>query len=199
MGSIVCCLGMVQLAAAADATMPFKYRNTVNGVTIDGSEAFIGVAYLTTGAYCAANHRDPDGNKYVHAHLPDHFPFVPSGSTDNVTAQKSDWAWDAYYSSYTRVSGSTFSKNCFAYVAGSPTVMFYDGWTQFTTNSSQCEITTKPKSYGDSGHIIAITAIYTEFDPCVISESYEKNASGGVYSHEWLPEGQVASGEVTGC
>lgn len=190
---LIICLGMSQWTAeAVNCEMPFKYRNSQNGQTIEGTETFVDVGYLTTGTYCAANHRDPDGSKYNHAHLPHHFTFTPPGGSDQVTAEKSDWAWDADYTSYTRASGSTFSKNCFAHAAGSPEVMFHDGWTQFTAPSSKCENTSKGKSYGDAGHVVAITGIYTfpEASSCVISSTSEKNASSGVYTHGWLPIGQ---------
>ncbi len=174
--------------AAGGVTMPFRYRNTQAGATIQGEGTFQDVYYDGAGLYCAANHRDPDGNKYGHAHLPHAFPFVAGG--DTVTAGKSDWAWDAHYVSYTRDSGSTFTLNCFAHAAGAPTVMFHDGWTAWTNASTQCEVTTKTKSYGDAGHVIKIVSIYNfPEEPCVISQTTEKNASGGVYSHGWLPVG----------
>jgi hypothetical protein len=193
---VLCCTfsALSAGADAADVTMPFRYRNTQAGATIAGNATFVGVGYLTTGAYCAANHRDPDGNKYNHGHLPHGFDFANGG--DTVTAQKSDWAWDAHYASYTRVSGSTFQKNCFAHCTGAPEVMFHDGWTAFTNASTQCEVTTKRKSFGDAGHVREITGIQTYSETlCVISTTSEKNASSGVYTAAYALPGGYATGD----
>lgn len=179
--------------AAGNVIMPFRYRNAQNGATIQGNTTFANVYYDNAGAYCVANHRDPGGNKYGHGHLPAHFPFnVQNGpNVDNVTAGKSDWAWDAHYVSYTMASGSTFELNCFAHSTDAPTVMFHDGWTAFTDASTQCEATNKTKSYGDADHVIKITGTFIKVpeQPCLISSTSEKNASGGVYTHGWGPVG----------
>lgn len=150
------------------------------------------------GGYCVEDHRDPDGNKYEHGHLPHKFPFIIPANGDNVTEQKSDWAWDAHYVSYTMASGSTFAANCFCHCTGAPTVMFHAGWTAFTNDSNQCQATDKRKSYADIGHAIEITGTdtFSGKPTCVISSTSEKNGSGGVYTHGWLPVGIIADKPV---
>jgi hypothetical protein len=192
--ALIVCIGLTGGArissAAGNVIMPCRYRNAVGGATIHLNITFNNVLYNAAGAYCADNHRDPDGNKYEHGHLTD--IFAPAGFTagpDTVTAGKSDWAWNAYYTSYTFVSGSTFALNCYSYAVGSPTVTFQPGWEAFTNASTQCENTAQGKSQGDGGHCIKFTTVNCGTDPCVIDYTIEKNASGGVYEHGWLPVG----------
>jgi hypothetical protein len=178
-----------------DIVMPFYYRNTPDGTTYGGARLFEGAGYTAAGTYCAEDHRDPSGNRYVHAHLPFGFPF--SHGSDTVTSTKSDWAWTAIYDSYNMESGSTFELNCFAHAASAPTVMFHPGWEAFTPPSSVCEITPKRKSYGDEGHVVVITGIYSpKPGTCVISSTSEKIASGGVYTRGWLPLGTTTDQPV---
>lgn len=177
--------------------MPFRWRFTQNGDTHMGVRHFPHVVFRPSDpTYCCADHRDPSGNKYVHAHLPDGYPFcwLYGETIIQVSAQMSDWAWDGEYSGYDRHSGSTFSKNCFAYVSNAPTVMFADAWIyNFTLESSVSEDTLSPRSFGDADHVIRIVEtidIGTEGNPHhVVSRTSEKNASGGVYSCGWLPLG----------
>jgi hypothetical protein len=173
-------------AYAADGytLMPVRYRLTEDGNTIFYERRFDDTAWTPTGSYCTEDHRAPDNNRYEHSHLPHGFPFTHNGNT--VTVQKSDWAWDAYYSA-TRLSNSTFSKNCFAYAEGAPTVMFAAAWWNNFTNSAYLPDGT---SFGSVGHAIKIEGVYQ--NTCtswVISLTSEKNASGGVYRSGWLPLG----------
>jgi len=118
-------------AADSGTIMPARYRLTEDGEDIGPLFVLFPDTFWTpTGSYCSEDHRDPDGDRYEHSHLPHGFPFDHDGTT--VTAQMSDWAWDAYYAGQTRISNSTFSKNCFAYAEGAPTVMFAPGWFDFT-------------------------------------------------------------------
>jgi len=177
--------------AAGDTIMPAKYRLTKDGATIGPVWRLFKNSFYhpTIGTYCADDHRDPDGNRYEHSHLPHGFPFSDGGTT--VTVQMSDWAWDAYYGSSSRLSNSTFAKNCFAYAEDAPTVMFEPGWLAFTNPSSLKYAT----SYGTASHVIRIEAVvfkdwgtiyYCEW---VISETTEKNGSSGVYQEFYLPVG----------
>lgn len=203
--SVVCLLGWSSGRAwgqQGGVTMPFRYRNAQNGATIQGN-AQIQNCFWDGTAACPANHKDPGNNNYPHAHLPGLFPFnVQNG--DNVTTQKSDWAWDADYAGYTRVSGSTFELNCFGYASEAPTAMFKPGWETFTDASTQCENTNKTKSYGDDNHCIKITATQAaakhaaggEVCTCTIKSTIEKNASGGVYSKDWGAAGIDADKSV---
>lgn len=176
------------LAQAGWTFMPVKYRETENGDTIDTDCRFDDSFYHPTeGDYCEEDHRDPDGSKYEHSHLPHGFGFWHGQRQNWVTEEMSDWAWDAEYTSYTQESGSTFSLNCFAYAEDAPTVMFYEGWDDFTDSCSLQYAT----SYAESGHAVKIEDVYYHPLYCkyVISYTEEKNASGGVYSHGWLPLG----------
>ncbi len=177
----------------AQTYMPYRFCET------EGVEVFTGVWFDSSGTYCTEDHRTPDGDKYGHAHIPHHFLFIafpPGHSPKIVTEEKSDWAWRQYYVGFTEESGSTFSKNCFAYCTGAPTVMFHEGWTAFTNGSSTCDSSSGAKSYGDSSHVISITAIETyPEDFCAIKSTSEKNASGGVYSSTFaLPGGRGTGG-----
>jgi hypothetical protein len=186
-------------------TMPFKYRLSADGATVSDVRVFSGLAYSpNTPTYCCPAHLDPDGNKYLHAHLPHGFPFKWEAGDVTVTQQMSDWAWDAQYTNQTRQSSSTFSVNCFAHSCGAPTVMFDDAWTNnFTLPSSLEEATSKIRSFGHQSHVVRITSIHnrgTEQEPdYVVSASSEKNASGGVYSGGWLPLGLETFGTVRKC
>jgi len=182
--------------------MPFRYRTSENGTTNERLRIFRNAAIFDPGllpTYCCEDHRDPDGNRYQHAHLPHGFPFYHAGDNVEVTVQMSDWAWNYDYANQSRQSGSTFSKNCFAYACDAPTVIFYQAWyNNFTLPSSLGEITSSIRSYGDEGHVIRITDIDnigTEGNPeYVVSSSSEKNASGGVYAGAWLPLGMQPYG-----
>jgi hypothetical protein len=149
--------------------------------------------------YCTENHRDPDGKKYGHAHLPHFFPFNVrlGGEAVAVTVQKSDWAWDAHYAGYTKVSGSTFALNCFAYAVSAPTVMFLPGWEAFTAPSSLAEETAKTRSYGNQGHVVKILIIQDRGEGqnprYIVTSTIEKNASGGVYRKNWDPPNGAAT------
>ncbi|MHC4344997.1 MAG: hypothetical protein ACYSUP_09965 [Planctomycetota bacterium] len=167
--------------------MPARYRLTQDGDTIGPFlEEFPNTGWTPGGAYCSDDHRDPDGERYEHSHLPHGFPFTHNGNT--VTVQKSDWAWDPYYPNQTRISNSTFSMNCYAYAEDAPTVMFCDGWVAFTIGTSLPSGT----SLGTTGHARKIEAVY--YKSCaywVISQTAEKNASSGVYRGGWLPLGML--------
>ncbi|MEY4387426.1 MAG: hypothetical protein RLY20_2709 [Verrucomicrobiota bacterium] len=188
--ALLCCTGITHSAVASivNAFMPFRYEVVQGGKVFTGTYNFPGLGFTPTGDYCPANHLDPDGNRYEHAHLPHNFPFSnnASGFWLTVWEQWSDWAWDDYYSGYTRDSGSTFAKNCYAYATGAPQVLFSSGYSQFTSASSKCENTTKGKSYENNGHdhVITFTVEFNEYS-CDVKHTSEKNASGGVYSMDW--------------
>ena len=184
-----------------DVSMPFRYKTSESGLTVTGSLKFSHSGYTPGAYYCCRNHLDPDGNEYVHAHLPHGYPFEDTRYGVTVTQEMSDWAWDAYYANQTRQTSSTFERNCYAYVCDAPTVMFSDAWeNNFTLPSSLSEGTTNALSFGDSNHVVKIVSIYnrgTEQNPdYTISNSMEKNASGGVYAGSWLPLGLDPSGSV---
>lgn len=186
--AISLCTGQVALADVLDVGIPFKYQVVQGGATVSGTRVFIGLRFTPQGQYCPANHRDPDGNKYDHAHLPHDFPFwdYSTGIPINVTEEKSDWAWDEFYADYSRESGSTFAANCYTHCTGSPTVLSPDGYAQFTSGSSLCENTQKGKSYKTGDHVVSFAVEYTEWHSvCVLKHTSEKNASSGVYSKDW--------------
>ena len=172
------------VAGQANVVMPARYRLTENGQTVGHTRTFVGVGYLTTGVYCTENHRDPDGNKYIHGHLPHGYTYTHN--SNSITTTKSDWAWNAYYTGYSKVSASTFIANCFTYAASTPTVTFLDGWRVFTTASS-LEASGVNKSYGDAGHVILIVEQETSLGCKLIKKTREKNASSGVYEKTWSP------------
>lgn len=173
--------------------MPYKYRNSESGHTIEDERCFGSTLYHPTiGIYCPEDHRDPDGNRYPHAHLPHGFPFTrgylqfyPTFEwvEDEVTAQKSDWAWNAHYGqAYTRHSSSTFTTNCFAFAVGASTAMGFDAWIAFTRSyASVDEVTT----VAHTGHAIKVTMSPDWCNPGkhYVSYTVEKNASSGVYSN----------------
>lgn len=175
-------------AAIGNTTMPFRYRLEEGGTTYGTERIFANTYYTPVGEdYCLQNHRDPDNNKYTHAHLPHGFSFpcwnVPEQQWDTVTVTKSDWAWNAAYSGYTYKSGSTFVHNCFSYAVGAPTVTFHDGWHAFTDVAPLNQAT----SMSQAGHAIKITVSST--GGCIpeyyVSKTIEKQASGGIYEKSW--------------
>lgn len=177
------------LAGYGMATMPYKFKFAQSAYLIlSGERDFEGVVYdVNLPTYCCEDHRDPDGNKYQHAHLPHGFPFesYPHGNAI-VTQQMSDWAWDSEYEDKVRQSNSTFELNCYAHACDAPTVMFHNAWLgNFTLPVGPQDVGTAVISYGDEDHVVRITEIVnhgTSQDPDfeIISTS-EKNGSGGVY------------------
>ena len=115
---------------------------------------------------------------------------------DTVTVTKSDWAWNAYFSGYTKSSSSTFVHNCFSYAVSAPTVTFYDGWNAFTDGCQLNEAT----SIAYSGHAIKITVSHDDgCDPDYwVSNTNEKNASSGTYCKSWTHPGRSTSGYTLG-
>jgi len=199
--SIVSLASSEALAAIYDTVMPYSYRNTKEGATYSGCWIFDSTGYTPEGEdYCEDDHRDPDGNKYAHAHLPLGFPFDRwnwiTEELDTVTVTKSDWAWDAHYSGYTKSSSSTFVHNCFSHAVSAPTVTFYEGWDAFTDVVSLSLAT----SMADMSHAIKITVSYQPgcSSGWYVSASDEKNASSGTYEKTWYYPGKDTSGKTLG-
>jgi len=195
--AIFCCGWAAEsaLAQCGYATMPFKWRLTENGTTESGIMLFTNVLYTgPPSCDCTEMHRDPDGNAYTHAHLPHGFDFLDGSTT--VTVEMSDWAWDAdaYFVMQSKISGSTFALNCFAYAAGAPEVIFHSGWEQWTDPSTECGDTEAVKNFCILEHEHAVLITFTDFVqfcPCRILGTCEKMASSGVYEGSWGPLGIV--------
>jgi len=194
-------------AQAGWTTMPYRYKEG-NEIIVEEHQFDNTAYYPTIGTYCTEDHRDPDGNKYEHSHLPHHFPFedlerynFDTQEFNQVTVAKSDAAWQEHYVGYAQMTGSTFTGNCFAHAASAPTVMFKPGWEAFTIPSYACDISLQRKSMGDASHVIkildAVEYVNAETTFCGISWTSEKNASSGVFTKVWpMPAGLGTSGEV---
>jgi len=178
-------------AADGDTIMPFRWRTSPNGITMYGALRFVDTFYE---GVCPQHHEDPDGYPYPHSHLPHGFPF--DGPGYEITAQMSDWAWDAAdeYRNQERITGSTFALNCYAYAVNAPTVMFYDGWIAFTTPTQYPEgeglsykqhgVEHVVKVEDFSGPAMMMSMNLYEFNPGEregLAETSEKIASSGVY------------------
>lgn len=198
-----------RVEAVTDFGIPFKYKNTTNETEIvwTGTYPFVNASYSATED-CPTHHRTPDGQQYEHGHSWEAFGNFAvqnpdTGNMDLVTAEKSDWAWDAFYgvgvcANVSRYSGSTFLKNCYSYATDAPTPMPFDGWISWTVESEQCELTVKKKSnkkYG-ADHCIVISSIDMSegsTPPCVVTSTSEKNASSGVYNISYFGMGNTGS------
>jgi hypothetical protein len=189
--------------------MLFLYRNTQDGKTYQGSCPFYNADY-SASEDCPVQHRTPDGQMYHHGHSVERFGNLyarnpDDGHNDLVTAQKSDWAWDAFYlvgqvANVYRFSSSTFLSNCYAHATDAPTPMPADGWTAWTLSSSQCELTSSKKSFKYDGqdHCIVIASIQSYYeDGCEVTSTSEKNASSGVYVMNYFGMGH--EGDPTGA
>jgi hypothetical protein len=191
-------------SASGYTDMPYRYKDTESSSTVKtGTCRFNDTFYVAADPdnYCSLDHTDPDDNRYDHSHLPDGFGFWTDHVNQTgtfVTRKKSDWAWADYYTSYTKVTGSTstFAKNCFAYSINAPKVMFETGWLQWTTTTTACATTTSPKAFGDADHSIRIANTYTGCGDCRVSLTSEKNASSPVYDRGWLPLGAALFGNI---
>ena len=193
------CLTSLSLASVSSTQMPYRYRNNEDGATISTSWTFPNTFFTTVGTYCDTwlsipPCEDEESNIYEHSHLPHHFPFTsPSPWSDSVTVTKSDWAWNAYYSGYTKLSNSTFVTNCYSYAVSCSRVIFHSCYiNNWTFSSSLSEDTTETRSYANSsdGHAVRIDDIH-HVDDCmwVVATTSEKHASGGVYEYDYMLPG----------
>jgi hypothetical protein len=178
---------------ALDCCVGYMYVQ-LNDETVGGCYIFENAFYNAgSDPYCSENHRDPDGNKYSHAHTWEAFPFWDN--EEYVTIDRSDMAWDRAKTDYVRVSSSTFLVNCYSYATDAPTPLASDGWVAFTNPSSMAEVTTKKKSFpvpADHCIVITATAQILEDSPILVTGTIEKCSSGGVYSKSW-PNGLNAT------
>jgi hypothetical protein len=150
-------------------------------------------AFFPNGSYsefvsCPANHKDPNGANYAHVHtdgfdFPVHVIIVnPDGSVVkfDVTAAMSDAFWATQYPPpYIKLSGSTFSQNCYSFVTGAPTPMMSSAWYQWTTLYLCCEGSkhgTSVRWYGDD-HVIDFVEAP---ESCLVVSTMEKCNSGPV-------------------
>ncbi len=137
------------------------------------------------------------GNRIQNADTPNTgFPFnvvIPGVGVVAVTQAMSDAAWDDFYAGCTRISNSTFAKNCFGYCTGKSYWVDEPGFDQIMTDEydivtmlavsdilkevAHCMIITKICDNGGGG---AEPSGPTGF-PDTISETKEKNGSSGVY------------------
>jgi hypothetical protein len=194
------------IAAMGYTNMPYKFKDVENGDIHSGTYNFANTAYFPTGeGYCTENHRDPDGNKYGHSHLPVGFPLTITFNGNpnyQVTVTKSNWAWNDIYAGYTPAGDSTFALNCFAYAVNAPTVTFYDGWCAFTNIVPFVSATTM----ATTSHAIKIGTEETPdeylcapHDPVYVCSTDEKNASGGTYTKSWDYPGRSYGAFTLGC
>jgi hypothetical protein len=137
---------------------------------------------------------NPNAHTYPHSHLPHGFPLTVVIASTNVTVDEamSDKAWNnRYYTgdlviaggTYERKSSSTFTKNCWAFAVGAPTVMFNEGWQQWTESAGSCDSGWLTRGIGE-GHCIFLNGRikYESTDPeCYIVLTKEKYASSGEY------------------
>jgi hypothetical protein len=188
-----------QLKAAQDFEIWFMYKDVEEGPTLYGSIIFANAHYRGDAEdYCADDHRTPDGGRYTHGHVVDDpfaEPFYYPLTDHTVTAQKSDWAWDAALPNHTRVSGSTFRHNCYSHAAEAPTPMIKESWELFTELIGPCdEVENRRSFFQVPDHAIAITVMASFSYGCTITATSEKFASGGVYTAQYsLPGGLGAN------
>jgi hypothetical protein len=129
-------------------------------------------------------------------------PNVPGG-VESVTAAKSDTAWDAYYTGYTRLSGSTYVQNCYGYATGKGYWVGTAGFTRIVADEynvysdGPCKENCILKPAGD--HCILLTACCPNGTAAwnFIAQTKEKNASSGVYKRDYYcPGGGSLSGTI---
>jgi hypothetical protein len=184
--------------AAGAVDMPFRFRRTAGAATQFGVQRFLDIYYTAGGAYCTSDCRDPGGNKYDHGHLPYGFPIDLPDPDADVTAEQSDWAWNAYYNKNS--SGSTFVTNCFAYSVGCSHVIFNATWTSnWTDPGDLCTQQDRTKATASTGHAVKIVHItnYPGCGYCAIDQTSEKNASSPIYDLTYfLPGGMNPLGSI---
>jgi len=137
------------------------------------------------------------GNKFQHAHTSHGFPYthVQDGNSFQVTASMSDKHWDeeVYKApAYSRLSGSTCSRNCFAYATGRSYWVIgignilTDEWYAFGSPIVPGVVMDDPND-----HMLKITGVEYRNYSCggggfmVITETEEKNGTSGVYKRSW--------------
>ncbi len=141
------------------------------------------------------------GTEIDNSQTPHGFPFttIRYNVEIEVTAAMSDAYWDNYFTGGTRISGSTFAKNCFGYSFGMP---FYVPTPQAVNAILADEF--EAANYGedtDPWSVFvkaepAVSAIdYCDnsyggtCSTCYCTETREKMASSGVYKYEYLCPG----------
>ena len=169
---------VIPIFAKGQVPYQFVYNGTVYGNTPTFPN-------WTAAQNCPSAHKDPSGNNYVHCHPSYDFGglIVNIGGVNvTVTAAMSDAAWALVYAGYTKVSGSTFAINCYAYADGAPKPTDDSAWTQFTTPYNLCSGSSKTTStlVNGNSHCVAFTESGTE--ECYVVTTSEKNASGPVYT-----------------
>jgi hypothetical protein len=131
------------------------------------------------------------------------FPFnhaLPNGQVVQVTVAKSDDAWDDHYVGGSRLSSSTFAKNCYGFAfdksfwvptPNSKNAILADEWYPGDLGSD----TIVPSLFdlNSLGHMVAVAMfcltnecygdICWGYMPC---ETREKNQSSGVYKYVYL-------------
>lgn len=129
-----------------------------------------------------------EGNRHDHAHPGHVYPFLYGSIV--VTVAKTNAFWDAYYTSYTRISGATFSRNCHGYAIG------FNGWPgmgqilidDYTTAAVSDADIYHTSSPSHSVRIDGICVNGCNWDS--IQKVTEKNGTSGVYRSEWYcPDG----------
>jgi len=140
------------------------------------------------------------GNRIENCDLPMGFPFTllvakPGGGVIQIeiTAAESDAFWDAHYVGKTRVSGSTFATNCFAFATGKSywvegfATLLADEYNSVNTGCNGGEGFIRVLKNGDvislPGHAQKITSVCknSPFSCDNIGAIQEKNGSSGVY------------------
>jgi hypothetical protein len=152
----------------------------------------LGMYYLPCNTYtasenCPANHKDPDGSNYFHVHpLAEFGGFAVDidGTWVTVTAAMSDAGWAGVYTGYTKVSGSTTAKNCYAFAVGAPVPTDHTAWSQWTTPYVLFSGASKRTStlVNGGGHCVEFHEIW---EAELIRSTVEKNASGPVWTIDW--------------
>jgi hypothetical protein len=153
---------------------------------------FTNLGFLPGAGYCTNGHYDPDGNQYYHGHPYEVYSFYDADHDNNeVTLERINWGFDyGYKKAHDDGYGATWTQNCYGYATdGMP--MNSNSWAvNWTTASSQCENTQKKKSFywGPAyNHVIVITATCLPWPEgtCVIVQTKEKAAAGGVYNFQY--------------
>jgi hypothetical protein len=190
----LCCLlfsGLtaVQSQAAAPAIV-VRWLNA-NGDAFTKSQPYAAIYNASTE--CPDKHKTPDKQNYLHGHTGGYGFDISDTRADGglVTPTMSDNWWKAnVYIGYTFVSASSTSLNCYAYAADAPTPMSPAGWRAWTDLGTLSDGSTRKKSYfSPTDHCIVISSVWSWEGVSKVATTIEKNGTGPVFSHGWLPLG----------